>query len=138
MTERTLAIIKPNATERALTGAIVSRIEEERFRIVGLKQVVLTRREAEGFYAEHRDKGFFSSLVTFMTSGPVVLLALERDGAILHWRHVMGNTNPEKADEGTLRKVYGESIERNATHGSDGEASARREISYFFNCFETL
>ncbi len=138
MLERTLAIIKPNATERRLTGAIISRVEEEGFRVVGLKQVVLTRHQAEGFYAEHRERPFFSSLCTFMTSGPVVLMVLEADGAIKRWRDVMGDTHPEKADGGTIRKLYGESIERNATHGSDSETSAARETAYFFNCFETV
>ena len=138
MLERTLAIIKPNATERQLVGAIISHIEKEGFRVVGLKQTLLTKGEAEGFYAEHRERPFFSSLVTFMTSGPVVLMVLEADDAIKRWRETMGATNPEAADEGTIRKLYGESIERNATHGSDSEESALRETSYFFNCFETV
>jgi nucleoside-diphosphate kinase len=138
MLERTFAIIKPNATERRLTGAIISRIEEEGFRVVGLKQTVLTKAQAEGFYAEHSERPFFSSLVTFMTSGPVVLMVLEADNAIKHWREVMGATNPEAADEGTIRKIFGESVERNATHGSDSETSAQRETAYFFNCFETV
>ena len=138
MLERTLAIVKPNATERQLVGAIISHIEKEGFRVVGLKQTLLTKGEAEGFYAEHRERPFFSSLVTFMTSGPVVLMVLEADDAIKRWRETMGATNPEAADEGTIRKLYGESIERNATHGSDSEESALRETSYFFNCFETV
>ena len=138
MLERTLAIVKPNATERRLTGAIISHIEEEGFRVVGLKQVVLTKQQAEGFYAEHRERPFFSSLVTFMTSGPVVVMVIEADNAIVRWREVMGATNPENADEGTIRKLFGESVERNATHGSDSETSAARETAYFFNCFETV
>ena len=138
MLERTFGIIKPNATEKNIVGAIISRIEEEGFRIVGLKLTELPPTKAEAFYGEHRERPFFRSLIDFMTSGPVVLLALERDDAIDHWRKTMGATNPDEADEGTIRKLHGDNIEKNAVHGSDSPASAAREIAFFFNCFETL
>jgi len=138
MKERTFGIIKPNATERNLIGPIVQRISEEGFEIVGLRLAHLTTKEAEGFYAEHSERPFFSDLVSFMTSGPVVLLAMDREDAISHWRNTMGPTNPAEAPEGTLRKLYGENIERNATHGSDSPASAEREVGYFFSCFDLI
>jgi nucleoside-diphosphate kinase len=136
--ERTLAIIKPDATERGLHSKIIQRILDEGFEIVGMKLNRLSPLAAEGFYAEHRERPFFKDLVEFMLSGPVVLLALERAEAISHWRGVMGATNPEQADDGTIRAEIGENIERNSVHGSDSRDSAQREVAYFFNCFELV
>ena len=130
--ERTLAIIKPDAFGAGHTGAIIQRIEQSGFQIRAMRLVRLTQREAEGFYAVHRDKGFFPSLTEFMSSGPAVVLALEAPDAIRKWRTLMGATNPEKADSGTIRKEFGESIERNATHGSDAPETAAFEVGYFF------
>jgi nucleoside-diphosphate kinase len=132
MIQRTLAIIKPDAVERRLTGAIIQRIEEAGFRIRAMRRVQLTRREAEGFYAVHRERPFFESLTIFMSSGPAVVMVLETMDAIRKWRELMGATDPAKADQGTLRKEFAESIERNATHGSDAPDTAAYEIGYFF------
>lgn len=130
--ERTLAIIKPDAFAGGHTGAIIQRIEEAGFRIRAMRLVSLSRQQAEGFYAVHRDKPFFGSLADFMSSGPAVVLALEAPDAITKWRTLMGATNPEKADAGTIRKEFGASIERNATHGSDAPDTAAFELGYFF------
>ncbi|MBR58988.1 MAG: nucleoside-diphosphate kinase [Myxococcales bacterium] len=138
MIERTLGIIKPDATARNLTGAIIQRIEDEGFRVVGMRQMLLSQNQAEGFYAEHRERPFFNDLVSFMTSGPVVLLAMEREDAITHWRSTMGATNPSDAPSGSIRNQYGESIERNSVHGSDSPTSATREVGYFFSCFDLV
>ena len=132
MTERTFAIIKPDAVRARHAGRILARIEEAGFTIRGLRLVHLTRREAEGFYAVHRERPFFASLVKYMTSGPVMVLALEGDNAIKRWRDLMGATDPGKAEAGTLRKEFGASIEHNATHGSDAPETARAEIAFFF------
>jgi nucleoside-diphosphate kinase len=132
MTERTLAIIKPDAVQRRLAGAILRRIEDEGFQIRAMRWVQLSKKEAEGFYAVHRDRSFFSSLTAFMSSGPAVVLALDAPDAIKKWRTLMGATDPAKADAGTLRKDFGESIERNVTHGSDAPDTAAYEIGYFF------
>jgi|SRR5204863_9044256 len=132
MTERTLAIIKPDAVARHLAGAIVQRIEGEGFQIRAMRLVRLTKTEAEGFYAVHRERPFFKSLTEFMSSGPAIVLVLDAPDAIKKWRTVMGATDPAKADAGTLRKQFGESIERNATHGSDAADTAALEIGYFF------
>jgi len=132
MTERTFAIIKPDAVERRVAGKIIQRIEEEGFQIRAMKRVRLSASEAEGFYAVHRGKGFFGSLTTFMSSGPAILLVLEASDAIKKWRTLMGATDPAKADPGTLRKEFAQSIERNATHGSDAPETAAYEIGYFF------
>jgi len=132
MTERTLAIIKPDAVERRLVGRLVQRIEDAGFEIRGMRQVRLSKRDAEGFYAVHRERPFFDSLTAFMSSGPVVVLVLEASDAITRWRALMGATDPAKADAGTLRKEFAESIERNATHGSDAPDTAAFEIGYFF------
>ncbi len=137
-TERTFAIIKPDAVEKNHTGKILAHIEKAGFRIVAIKRLHLTRAHAEGFYAEHSARGFFGELVTFMSRGPVFVLALEAEGAIKKWRDTMGATNPEKADAGTIRKLYGGSVGENATHGSDSETSAARELSYFFAGYELL
>jgi len=132
MTERTFAIIKPDAVERRVAGKIIQRIEDEGFQIRAMKRVRLSTSGAEGFYAVHRGKGFFGSLTTFMSSGPAIVLVLEAPEAIKKWRTLMGATDPAKADPGTIRKEFGQSIERNATHGSDAPETAVYEIGYFF------
>jgi nucleoside-diphosphate kinase len=130
--ERTFAIIKPDAVRARLAGRIIQRIEDEGFQICAMRLVSLSKREAEGFYAVHRERPFFSSLTAFMSSGPAVVLALEAPDAIRKWRTLMGATDPAKADAGTLRKEFGQSIENNATHGSDAPDTAAFELSYFF------
>jgi nucleoside-diphosphate kinase len=130
--ERTLAIIKPDAVERRVVGKILSRIEQEGFAIRALEHRRLSTTEAEGFYAVHRSRPFFGSLTEFMSSGPVVVMVLEAEGAIRKWRDLMGATDPAKAAAGTVRKEFAESIERNATHGSDAPETAAFEIGYFF------
>jgi nucleoside-diphosphate kinase len=130
--ERTFAIIKPDAVRARLTGRIIQRIEDEGFQIRAMRLVSLSKREAEGFYAVHRERPFFSSLTAFMSSGPAVVLALEAPDAIRKWRTLMGATDPAKADAGTLRKEFGQSIENNATHGSDAPETAAFELAYFF------
>ncbi|MGB0694581.1 MAG: nucleoside-diphosphate kinase [Rhodospirillaceae bacterium] len=137
-TERTLSIIKPDATRRNLTGAINQRFEEAGLRIVAQKRVHLTQAQAEGFYAVHRERSFFSSLVEFMISGPVVVQVLEGDNAITRNREIMGATNPANADAGTIRKDFAESIEANSVHGSDAPETAKQEISYFFSELEIV
>jgi nucleoside-diphosphate kinase len=132
MSQRTLAIIKPDAVERKLSGRIIQRIENEGFAIRGMRRVNLSRAQAEGFYAVHRERPFFGSLTSFMSSGPAIVLVLEAEDAIKKWRTLMGATDPAKADAGTLRKEFAESIERNATHGSDAPETAAYEIGYFF------
>ncbi|MBI3128284.1 MAG: nucleoside-diphosphate kinase [Candidatus Tectomicrobia bacterium] len=130
--ERTFAMIKPDAVERGLAGKILSRIEGEGFKIVGMRLVRMTKAQAEGFYAVHRERPFFGGLTAYMSSGRTVVLALERQNAIQHWRDVMGATDPAKAAPGTIRKEFGESIERNATHGSDAPGTAAFELGYWF------
>ena len=130
--ERTLSILKPDATKRNLTGAINAMIEEAGLRIVAQKRIWMSEGQAEGFYAEHKERGFFRDLVTFMISGPVVVQVLEGEDAIARYRDVMGATNPANAAEGTIRKRFAESIEANSVHGSDKPESAMREISFFF------
>jgi nucleoside-diphosphate kinase len=132
MTERTLAIIKPDVVKKREQGHVLQRILDEGFRILGMKQVLLTQKDAEGFYAIHRERPFFAELCEFMTSGPVVILALERDSAVQHWRDVIGATNPANAAEGTIRKRFGSSVSENAAHGSDSVENGRIECSYFF------
>ena len=138
MTERTLAIIKPDAVERRLAGRIIQRIEAEGFQIRAMKRVSLSKAEAEGFYAVHRERPFFGSLTAFMSSGPAIVMVLEAAGAIGKWRTLMGATDPAKADAGTLRKEFAQSIERNATHGSDAADTAAYEIGYFFAGVELI
>ena len=138
MSERTLAIIKPDAVERRLVGRIVQRIEDAGFDIRAMRRVRLTRADAEGFYAVHRQRPFFASLTEFMSSGPAVVLVLEAPDAIKKWRTLLGATDPAKADPGTLRKEFAESIERNATHGSDAAETAAYEIGYFFPAIELI
>lgn len=132
MSNRTFTIIKPDSVRKGNFGRIISRLEAEGFRILGLKKVFLSRRQAEGFYAVHSARPFFGSLVEYMTSGPVYVAALERDGAVAHLRQVMGATDPAKADANTIRKEFGESIEQNAIHGSDSDENAKIEIGFFF------
>ena len=134
--ERTFAIIKPDAVAARYTGRIVQRIEEAGFTIRAMRLVHLTQREAEGFYAVHRERPFFASLTKFMSSGPCVVMALEAPDAIKNWRTLMGATDPAKADANTLRKEFGKSIETNATHGSDAPVTAAYELGYFFRGME--
>jgi nucleoside-diphosphate kinase len=136
--QRTFSIIKPDATARNLTGAVNAVFEKAGLRIVAQKRVRLTRAQAEGFYGEHKARGFFGELVDFMTSGPVVLQVLEGENAVAHHREVMGATDPAKAAEGTVRKLYAQSIGENSVHGSDSEASAEREIAFFFRLDEIV
>jgi len=138
MVQRTLAIIKPDAVQRRLAGRILSRIEEQGFQIRAMRHVHLSRQDAEGFYAVHRERPFFGSLTSFMSSGPAIVMVLEAEDAIRKWRTLMGATDPAKADPGTLRKEFAESIERNATHGSDAPETATYEIGYFFAGVELI
>ena len=132
-TERTFSIIKPDATRRNLTGAVTAKLEEAGPRIVASKRIRMSRDQAEGFYAVHRERPFFNDLVTFMTSGPVVVQVLEGENAVARNREVMGATNPAQADEGTIRKTFAESIEANSVHGSDSADNAKIEIEFFFS-----
>lgn len=134
--QRTLAIIKPDALARGLVGAIIQRAEQEGFDIRAMRLVHLTKLEAESFYAVHRDQPFFESLTEFMSSGPAVVMALEAPDAIRRWRRLMGATDPARAASGTLRREFGSSIERNATHGSDGTDTAAFELEHFFHDLE--
>ena len=131
-TERTFSIIKPDATRRNLTGAITEMLEDAGLRVVASRRIRMTRDQAEGFYAVHRERPFFNDLVTFMTSGPVVVQVLEGEDAVARNREVMGATNPANADEGTIRKVHAELIEANSVHGSDSPENAEIEIDFFF------
>lgn len=136
--ERTFAIVKPDATAAGYTGRILARIEKEGFKIAGLKKISLTKTEAEGFYAVHSARPFFNDLTSFMSSGPCVVMVLEKEGAIKDWRNLMGATNPAEAAEGTLRKEFGKNIDNNATHGSDAPETAAIEIAYFFSALELV
>src|SRR5580704_7497321 len=136
--ERTLAIIKPDAVGRGLTGEILSRIHAAKFHIIVIKTRRLTKKEAEGFYAVHRERPFFAELTAFMSSGPIVLMVLEKDNAIADLRKLMGATNPANAEEGTIRKKYAASIGENAIHGSDAEETAAFEIGYWFAGYELI
>ena len=130
---RTFSIIKPDATRRNLTGAVTKMLEEAGLRVVASKRIHMTREQAEGFYAVHKERPFFNDLVSFMISGPVVVQVLEGENAVAKNREVMGATNPANADEGTIRKVHAESIEANSVHGSDSPENAKIEIDYFFS-----
>ena len=134
--ERTFAIIKPDAVAAGHAGAILQRIEDTGFTLRGMRLVRLTKPDAEGFYAVHRERPFFDSLTTFMSSGPAVVLALEAPDALARWRTLMGDTDPAPADDGTLRREFGTAIERNATHGSDAPETAAFELGYFFRSVE--
>jgi nucleoside-diphosphate kinase len=136
MIEHTLAIIKPDGVARGLIGEIIRRIESNGLRVEALKMVHLSKRQAEGFYAVHRSRPFFGSLTAFMSEGPVVVMILAGENAIQKWRDLMGATDPAKAGPGTLRKEFGESIERNTTHGSDAQETAAFETAYFFSQVE--
>lgn len=137
-TERTFSIIKPDATRRNLTGKVNAVIEAAGLRIIAQKRMMLTRAQAEGFYAVHKERPFFNDLCTFMTSGPVVVQVLEGENAVAKYREVMGATNPANADAGTIRKEFAESIEANSVHGSDSLENAAIEISYFFSQVEII
>lgn len=136
--ERTLSIIKPDATRRNLTGRINAMIEDAGLRIIAQKRVLWSKADAEAFYAVHRERPFYRDLVTFMSSGPIVLQVLEGEDAVAKYRKVMGATDPAKADEGTIRKLYATSIEKNAIHGSDSPENAAIELSFFFSRAELL
>lgn len=136
--ERTLSIIKPDATKRNLIGAVNKMIEESGLRIVAMKRIQLTRTQAEAFYAVHKERAFFNELCDFMTSGPVVVQVLEGDNAVAKYRQVMGATNPANAEEGTIRRVFSESIEANTVHGSDSLDNAAIEIAFFFSQMEIV
>jgi len=136
--ERTLSIIKPDATRRNLTGQINARFEEAGLRIVAQRRIRMSQEQAEGFYAVHKDRAFFNDLCEFMSSGPVVVQILEGENAIVRNREIMGATNPTNADDGTIRKDFGESIEANSVHGSDSPENAAVEIAYFFSLLEVV
>ncbi len=132
MSQRTFTIVKPDSVEKGNFGKIIAHLENEGFKILGLKRLHLSKTQAEAFYAVHRERPFYADLVKYMTSGPVYVAALERDDAMARLRAVMGATDPAKAEDGTIRKLYGESIERNAIHGSDSPENAEIEIAFFF------
>lgn len=134
----TFGIVKPDAVRGGKVGAIVQRITDAGFKLRGMKLIHMTQKEAEGFYDVHRERPFFGELTKFMASGPCVVLALEKEGAVKAWRDLMGATDPAKADEGTLRKEFGGSLGENAVHGSDSDENARIEIAYFFNRLELI
>ncbi len=136
--QRTFGIIKPDAVAKGHTGNILAAIEKNGFKIVGLRRTQLSQAQAEAFYAVHKERPFYHGLVKFMTEGPVVVMVLEKENAVLAWRELMGATNPEKAAEGTIRKMYAENIERNASHGSDAPETAAQEIPFFFTGSELL
>ena len=138
MQQLTFAIIKPDAVKARNAGKILARIEQEGFTVRAMRLVNLSQKEAEGFYAVHRERPFFQSLTTFMSSGPAIVMALEAPDAIKKWRNLMGATDPAKAEPGTLRKEFGGSIEHNATHGSDAPETAAFELGYFFRGMEML
>ena len=134
--QRTLSIVKPDAVEKGAAGDIIHTLLQNNFRIIGMKMLHITKAQAEGFYAVHVHRPFFESLTNFMSSGPIVVIALEKENAILEYRALMGATDPAKADEGTIRKKWAANIEKNAVHGSDAEDTARFELSYFFAGYE--
>lgn len=136
MSERTLAIIKPDAVSNGYTGPVIQVMEENGFAVKAMKKIRMDKQTAEGFYFVHRERPFFNSLTAFMSEGPIVVLVLEKDNAIADWRNLMGATNPAEAAEGTIRKQFAENIERNAVHGSDSPESAAIEIPYFFSAIE--
>ena len=134
--ERTLSIIKPDGVKKGIIGDIINRFEKQGLKVAAMKMVWMTKQEAEGFYNVHKDKGFFQSLTDFMSSGPAVVMVLEGEGAIMKNRKIMGATNPEEAEEGTIRREYASNVERNIVHGSDAPETAEFEIYYFFNALE--
>lgn len=136
--EKTLSIVKPDGVERGLIGEVVRRLEKEGLKIIAMKMIHMTKAQAEGFYAVHRQRPFFESLTTFMSSGPAVVMVLEGDDAIPRYRTLMGATNYKDAAEGTIRRDFATEIERNVVHGSDAPETAAFEIGYFFNSFEIM
>lgn len=138
MAERTLTIVKPDSVAGGRTGAILAHIERENFRLAGVKRVRLTPEQARAFYAVHRERPFFEALVRFMTEGPIVVAALEREQAVSHLRKIMGATDSRKAEPGTIRNLYGTDVERNAIHGSDSPENAASEIAFFFSKSELI
>ena len=136
--ERTLAIVKPDGVAAGLIGEVVKRIEQEGLRVVAMRMEHMTQTKAEGFYYVHRERPFFKSLIEFMTSGPAVLMALEGENAIIRWRTLMGATDPQKADPGTIRRDMATNIERNVVHGSDAKDTASFEVNYFFSGTELM
>ena len=138
MKQRTLSIIKPDAVERNLIGSVMQMIEGAGLKVVAMKMLHLTKKEAEGFYAVHKEKPFFGELTDYMTSGPIVVSVLEGDDAIKRYRDIMGATNPANAAEGTIRKTFAQSLQANSVHGSDAPETAAYEISYFFNALEIV
>jgi nucleoside-diphosphate kinase len=136
--ERTLSIVKPDGVKKHLIGEVIKRFEDHGLKVVGLKMIFMDKKEAEGFYGVHRDKPFYESLTTFMSSGPAVVMVLEGEGAISKTRELMGATDPSKAKEGTLRRQHATNIEKNIVHGSDAPETAAFEIKYFFNALETF
>jgi nucleoside-diphosphate kinase len=130
---KTLTIIKPGAVSNEFIGPILAKINASGFHIASMKLILLTRKQAEGFYAIHKERPFYTSLINFMTSGPVVVCILEKENAVEAYRKLIGNTDPAKAEEGTIRKLFAESIERNAVHGSDSDANAQKECDFFFS-----
>ena len=138
MSNQTFGIIKPDAVSAGHTGSIIQKILGNGFKIRGLKLIHMTKQQGEGFYAVHRERPFFPGLVEFMSSGPCVVMALEKEGAVKAWRDLMGATDPAKADPGTLRKEFGGSVGENAVHGSDSDENAAIEIAYFFSRLELV
>lgn len=138
MQQGTLAIIKPDAVKKNIIGQILRRAEDIDLSVVAMKMIHMTRRQAEGFYYVHRDKTFFKSLTEFMSEGPIVVMVVRGENAIARWRELMGATDPAQAEPGTIRKLFAESVERNAVHGSDNPESARFEIAYFFDALELV
>jgi len=136
--ERTFAIIKPDAVERKLAGQILARIEEKGFTIAGMKKIQLSKKQVEGFYAVHSQRPFYNDLCAFMSRSPVIVLCLEKENAIADWRTLMGATNPENAEAGTIRKDFAINIEENSSHGSDAPETAAFEIPYFFSALELV
>lgn len=136
--ERSLSIIKPDGVKRGVIGEVVKRLEESHINIVAMKMIYMTKKQAEGFYAVHRERPFFGSLTDFMSSGPAVVMVLEGEGVIAQYRKLMGATNFEEAEEGTIRRDFATDIEKNVVHGSDAPETAAFEINYFFNSFEII
>jgi nucleoside-diphosphate kinase len=136
MPQRTFSIVKPDAFRKGYAGAILAELQKAGFQIVAIKKLSITKPQAEGFYYVHKERPFFASLTDFMSSGPIIAMALEKENAIADLRKLMGATNPANAEEGTIRKKFADSIEENAIHGSDGEDTAKFEIGYFFAGYE--
>jgi nucleoside-diphosphate kinase len=134
--EKTFAIIKPDACSRGIAGKVLAKIEENGFQVIAMKKLWMTKKQAEGFYAVHRGKSFFNSLTDFMSSGPCIVLVLQKENAIAAWRKLMGATNPANAEPGTIRKEFAQSMEANSVHGSDAPETASYEIAYFFSALE--